>query len=112
MRFSEKSKQAREQPVKTVRLTPKTIQDLEDIWFYGYHHFGEVQADNCINPISDFFRYYLNNSIGTPGPELSEYINALLFEWHIIHFLQTDANIIIIRILSHNQDTDRHLNWQ
>lgn len=77
MRFSEKSKQAREQPVKTVRLTPKTSQDLEDIWFYGYHHFGEVQADNCINPISDFFRYYLNNSIRTPRPELIKYINAL-----------------------------------
>ncbi|EEO1511826.1 type II toxin-antitoxin system RelE/ParE family toxin, partial [Salmonella enterica] len=24
--------------MKTVKLTPKASQDLEDIWFYGYHH--------------------------------------------------------------------------
>ncbi len=38
--------------MKTVKLTPKASQDLEDIWFYGYHHFGEVQADKYINCIS------------------------------------------------------------
>ncbi len=26
-------------PVKNVKLTPKASQDLEDIWYYGYHHF-------------------------------------------------------------------------
>ena len=30
---------ARGLPVKTVKLTPKASQDLEDIWYYGYHHF-------------------------------------------------------------------------
>ncbi|EDS5739745.1 type II toxin-antitoxin system RelE/ParE family toxin [Salmonella enterica subsp. enterica serovar Javiana] len=52
------------------------------------------------------------NSIGTPRPELGEYINALPFERHIIYFLQTDTDIIIIRILSQHQDAGRHLNWQ
>ena len=53
MRFSKKLKQAPGQPVKTVKLTPKASQDLEGIWFYGYHHFGEDQADKYINHISD-----------------------------------------------------------
>ena len=26
---------------KTVKLTPKATQDLEHIWYYGYHNFGE-----------------------------------------------------------------------
>lgn len=36
-----REKQARRQPVKAVKITPKDNQDLGDIWFYGYHHFGE-----------------------------------------------------------------------
>jgi hypothetical protein len=35
----EKLKQAQSLPVKNVKLTPKASQDLEDIWYYGYHHF-------------------------------------------------------------------------
>lgn len=60
--------------MKAVKLTPKASQDLEDIWLYGYHHFGEVQADKYINHISDIFRVLGENSIGTPRPELGEYI--------------------------------------
>ncbi|EHI5678373.1 type II toxin-antitoxin system RelE/ParE family toxin [Salmonella enterica] len=97
--------------MKTVKLTPKASQDLEDIWFYGYHQLGEEQADKYINQISDIFRILGENNIGTPRPELSEYINALSFERHIIYFLQIDTDIII-RILSQHQDAGRHLNWQ
>lgn len=67
--------QARGLPLKTVKLTSKATQDLEDIWFYGYHHFGEVQAD--------------------------KYINALPFELHIIFFLLTDTDIIIRLLNQH-----------
>lgn len=62
--------------------------------------------------MSDIFRILGENSIGTPRPELGEFINALPFEGHIIYFLQTDTDIIIIRILSQHQDAGRHLNWQ
>lgn len=68
--------------------------DLEDIWFYGYQHFGKVQADNYINHKSDIFRILSENSIDTPRSELGVYINALPFERHIIYFLQTDTDII------------------
>ena len=30
---------------------------------------------------------------------------------HLIYLLQTDTEIIIIRILSQHQDAGRHLNW-
>lgn len=70
------------------------------ISYYSFHHFVEEQANKYINHMSDMFRL------------LSEYINALPFERHIIYFLQTDTDIIIIRILSQHQDAGRHLNWQ
>lgn len=57
-------------PVKTVKLTPKTSQDLENIWYYGYHHFGEEQADKHINQISDIFQVMSYHNSVTPRPEL------------------------------------------
>lgn len=57
MRFSKKLKQVWGYLVKTVKLAPKASQDLEDIWFYGYQHFGEVQADKYINHISDIWYF-------------------------------------------------------
>ncbi|QFI19800.1 type II toxin-antitoxin system RelE/ParE family toxin (plasmid) [Klebsiella aerogenes] len=98
--------------MKTVKITPKASQDLEDIWYYGQHHFGEQQADRYINQISDIFQVISAHNIGTPRPELGEYIFALPVERHMIYFLQTDTEIIIIRILSQHQDAGRHLNWQ
>lgn len=56
--------------MKTVKLTPKASQDLEDIWYYGCRHFGENQADKYINQISDIFQVMSNHNIGTPPPEL------------------------------------------
>lgn len=82
--------------MKTVKLTPKASQDLEDIWYYGCRHF-QVMSDN---------------NIGTPRPELVEDIFALPVERHMLYFIQTDTDIIIIRILSQHQDAGRHLNWQ
>lgn len=98
--------------MKTVKLTPKASQDLEDIWYYGYQHFGEEQADRYISKISGIFQVVSDNNIGTPRPELGEYICALPVERHMLYFLQTDYDIIVIRILSQHQDAGRHLNWQ
>ncbi len=51
------------------------------------------------------------NNIGTPRPELGEYIYALPFERHIIYFIQSVTEVIVIRILSQNQDAGKHVNW-
>lgn len=51
-----------------------------------------------------------DHNTDTPRPEPGEYIFALPVERHMLYFLQTDTEIIIIRILSQHQDADRHLN--
>ncbi|EFE64216.1 predicted protein [Escherichia coli B088] len=43
---------------------------------------------------------------------LGEDICALPVARHMLYFIQTDTDIIIIRILSQHQDAGRHLNWQ
>ena len=98
--------------MKAVKLTPKASQDLEDIWYYSYRQFGEEQADRYINQVSRIFQVLSENNIGTPRPELGEHICALPVERHMIYFLQTDYDVIVIRVLNQHQDADRHLNWQ
>jgi len=98
--------------MRTVKLTPKASEDLESIWHYGQQHFGIVQADKYVEHLSEIFRVLSCHEIGTPRPELGEYIYAQPFERHMIYFLQTNNEIIVIRILSQNQDADRHLGWR
>lgn len=56
--------------MRTVKLTPKASEDLENIWHYGWQHFGEIQADRYINHLSEIFSIMSANNIGTPRPEL------------------------------------------
>ncbi|EOU8230948.1 type II toxin-antitoxin system RelE/ParE family toxin, partial [Escherichia coli] len=51
--------------MKTVKLTPKASQDMEDIWYYSCRHFGEEQADRYINQTSGIFQVLSENNIGT-----------------------------------------------
>lgn len=110
--FLKKLKLAQGLPVKTIKFTPKTRQDLENIGYYRYHHFGEEQAEIYINQISAIFQIMSDHNIGTPCPELGENIFALPVERYILYFLRTDTEIIIICILNLNQDAGRHLSWQ
>ena len=65
-----------------------------------------------INQISGIFQVLSEYDIGTTRPELGEYICAQPVERHMIYFLQTDYDIIVVRVLSQHQDAGRHLNWQ
>lgn len=98
--------------MRAVKLTPKAGDDLEAIWQYGQQHFGEARADTYIEHLSEIFQILSNNKIGTSRPELGESIYALPFEQHMIYFLQTENEIIVIRILSQHQDAGRHIDWR
>lgn len=52
--------------MKTVKLTPKASQDMENIWYYSCRHFGEEQAERYINQISGIFQVVSENNSGTP----------------------------------------------
>lgn len=79
MRFSKKSKQVRGQPVKTVKLPPKPV----GTWM-----------------ISGILQVLMKIIFDTPRPEQGEHVLILPVERHIIYFLQTDYDIIVIRVLS------------
>ncbi len=53
--------------MRIIKLMPKANEDLEGIWYYSYHHFGEPQADRYVEHLSDVLQILSNNNIGTPG---------------------------------------------
>ena len=63
--------------MRIIKLMPKANEDLEGIWYYSYHHFGEPQADRYVEHLSDVLQILSNNNIGTPRPELGEGIFVL-----------------------------------
>ena len=51
--------------MRIIKLMPKANEDLEGIWYYSYHHFGEPQADRYVEHLSDVLQILSNNNIGT-----------------------------------------------
>ncbi len=44
--------------VRIIKLMPKANEDLEGIWYYSYHHFGEPQADRYVEHLSDVLQTF------------------------------------------------------
>ncbi|EFJ97180.1 putative toxin-antitoxin system, toxin component, RelE family [Escherichia coli MS 115-1] len=57
-------------PVRILRISGITATTI----------FGEERADRYINQLSAFFLFWSAHNIGTPRPELGEYILALPVE--------------------------------
>lgn len=88
--------------MRIIKLMPKANEDLEGIWYYSYHHFGEPQADRYVEHLSDVLQILSNNNIGTPRPELGEGIFVLPL--NATSFISCNhQEIIVIRILNQNQ---------
>ena len=49
--------------MRIIKLMPKANEDLEGIWYYSYHHFGEPQADRYVEHLSDVLQILSNNNI-------------------------------------------------
>ena len=97
--------------MKIIELTPKAREDLAAIWDYSFRRYGVMKADEYIGRLSAVFDVLATHAVGTPRPELGEAIFSLPVKQHMIYFVPSQANITIIRILSHAQDSVRHVNW-
>lgn len=98
--------------MKEIRLTPKASEDLEAIWLYSLHNFGQTKADEYIGRLSDIFDVLARHDIGVARTDLGEDIYSLPIESHVIFFIPTTSELTIIRILGQSQDAVRHLSWR
>ncbi|MCG9529038.1 type II toxin-antitoxin system RelE/ParE family toxin [Providencia rettgeri] len=98
--------------VKKISLTPKALEDLENIWFYSQRHFGMNKADEYINRISAIFDVLSQHEVGTCRNELGENILSIPIEKHVIFFISSLLDIVIIRILNQAQDINITTFWK
>lgn len=98
--------------MKEINLTPKAIEDLENIWLYGQIQFGLAKADEYVAHFSDIFDILARHEIGTQRSELGENIFSLPIEKHVIFFVPSESSITVIRILNQSQDVNRHIPWR
>lgn len=98
--------------MKEIELTPKAIEDLENIWMYGYERFGIARADRYIQHLSATFTQLATNNIGRRRKELGEAIYSIPCISHILFYLESTTFITVMRILHHSQDVETQLHWQ
>ena len=95
---------------KRLRLYPRAITDLEDIYLYGVGEFGLEKAESYIKNIEVAFQNVANT------PDISrkcDHIRSGLLAWnvesHVIFLKKTKTGIAIIRVLHKSRDYMRHL---
>lgn len=95
--------------LRSLRLSPLALDDLENIWTYTAQRWSEDQAESYH---ADFVAAFegLASSIkrGRPVDVRVGYLKYAVGA-HLIFYLQTDTTIDVMRILHQSMDADRHL---
>jgi len=95
---------------RTVRLTPRAAQDLDDILLYSELNWGPGQADDYDISINEAFdRLRADPYSGPVHDDQSLALRLLRVKHHIIYYSVIDDEIEIARILHERADPSLHL---
>lgn len=91
-------------------LSNKADADLDEIYVYSFHNFGEAKADAYFLSLRDCLQSLAGN------PRMGRSIDALhagllchRHARHVIYYLIEDAGIFVVRILHEAMDAPRHI---
>ena len=97
-------------PVADLRISHRAAGDLADIADYTISTFGIEQARRyrdqlqaCLNSIAD------NPLLGQSAHELSPGLRRIRQQAHVIFYRPTPRPVLIVRVLHHSMDFERHL---
>jgi toxin ParE1/3/4 len=92
------------------QLSKAASQDLEDIYLYGYIHFGEKQADLYAGLLEDRIDIICKNpKIGRIDSRINPAIRRFECESHVIFYDVKEDHIVIVRILHGATDYVQHM---
>ena len=93
-----------------LKLSRKAEADLAEIANYTIGKFGVVQARRYRDSFQGCFISLRNNPLlGRSAEELAPGLRLIRQQAHIIFYLYTRDQMLIIRVLHHSMDFERHL---
>ena len=92
------------------KLSKESEVDITGIYEYGIEKFGILQAQDYLLGMHDLFQTLTNNpQIGRDASEFAHSLKRFVYNSHVVFYLDTTSGILIIRVLHHSMDYQRHL---
>ena len=93
-----------------LKLSRKAETDLSEIADYTIGEFGVMQARQYRDSFQGCFNSLRENPLlGRSARELAAGLRLIRQQAHIIFYLHTQDQILIVRVLHHSMDFERHL---
>ena len=92
------------------KLSRKAEIDLAELYEFGIHKFGLLQAQKYFLELHDVFQVLDENAdLGRDASEYIEDLKRFAFKAHTLFYLQTISGIFILRVLSQRMDYEQNL---
>lgn len=93
--------------MKTIRLRPKAVQDLDEIWLYVADR-DPVAADALIDRMTACFQALCRTSrMGRACPEVMPELRRFPVENYLVFYSVRDRYLIVERVLHGARDIER-----
>jgi toxin ParE1/3/4 len=93
-----------------LRLSRRAEIDLAEIADYTIGEFGLTQARQYRDNINACFKSLADNPhLGRSADELAPGLRRIRLQAHVIFYLHRQDQILIVRVLHHSMDFERHL---
>jgi len=91
-------------------LSPRSLDDLKDIYQYGVLSRGAAQASDYLNTLkSHFWKLTEQPKVGVEREELLPNMRSFPVENHIVFYRLQSEHIEIVRVLHARQDPQLHI---
>lgn len=101
---------ALEEPMRRLSISRQADNDLVSISQFTTAEFGESQARKYRDQLRACFASLLDNPhLGRSAQEVAPQLRRIRQQAHVIFYVATPEDILIVRVLHHSMDFERHL---
>lgn len=96
--------------MRELRIRPRAVADLEEIWLYTLERWGAAQADRYLRNINDALgQLRTNPESGRPAETIRAGYRSLHVGRHLVFYAFDDEVISVRRVLHDQMDFWRHV---
>ncbi|CVB02820.1 Toxin ParE1 [Serratia marcescens] len=95
---------AKQKDAQESNRPPKSLGDMEEIYFYGLAHFGLQVAEDYLRHLHQAFDNLSHPQLGRNIDAIGPGLWVLPVANHLIYFRQHRREVNIIRVLHHSHD--------